>query len=152
MACYQCLRVVIYFILKPNINLIFIIFTANYGALPEAPQNGGGDDFSNEPPLLEELGINPDHILQKTLTILNPMRSTRSEVARDADLAGPLVFCLAFGWMLLLTGKIHFNYIYGIGAMGCVANYGLLTLMSTASVSFFGKLSKYCVRAIITRS
>ena len=68
------------------------------------------------------------------------MRSTRSEVARDADLAGPLVFCLAFGWMLLLTGKIHFNYIYGIGAMGCVANYGLLTLMSTASVSFFGKL------------
>ena len=70
------------------------------------------------------------------------MRSTRSEVARDADLAGPLVFCLAFGWMLLLTGKIHFNYIYGIGAMGCVANYGLLTLMSTASVSFFGKFLK----------
>ena len=129
----------VFFNLKPNINLIFIIFTANYGALPEAQQNAG-DDFSNEPPLLEELGINPDHILQKTLTILNPMRSTRSEVARDADLAGPLVFCLAFGWMLLLTGKIHFNYIYGIGAMGCVANYGLLTLMSTASVSFFGKL------------
>ena len=125
---------------NPNIDCIFIIFTANYGALPEAPQNAG-DDFSNEPPLLEELGINPDHILQKTLTILNPMRSTRSEVARDADLAGPLVFCLAFGWMLLLTGKIHFNYIYGIGAMGCVANYGLLTLMSTASVSFFGKFS-----------
>ena len=126
---------------NPNIDCIFIIFTANYGALPEVPQNAG-DDFSNEPPLLEELGINPDHILQKTLTILNPMRSTRSEVARDADLAGPLVFCLAFGWMLLLTGKIHFNYIYGIGAMGCVANYGLLTLMSTASVSFFGKFSK----------
>ena len=130
---------------KPNINWIFIIFTANYGALPEAPQTAG-DDFSNEPPLLEELGINPDHILQKTLTILNPMRSTRSEVARDADLAGPLVFCLAFGWMLLLTGKIHFNYIYGIGAMGCVANYGLLTLMSTASVSFFGKFSKYLMK------
>ena len=74
------------------------------------------------------------------------MRSTRSEVARDADLAGPLVFCLAFGWMLLLTGKIHFNYIYGIGAMGCVANYGLLTLMSTASVSFFGKFSKYLMK------
>ena len=55
---------------------------------------------------------------------------------------GPLVFCLAFGWMLLLTGKLHFNYIYGIGALGCVANYGLLTLMSTASVSFFGKFMK----------
>ena len=57
-------------------------------------------------------------------------------------MVGPLVFCLAFGWMLLLTGKLHFNYIYGIGALGCVANYGLLTLMSTASVSFFGKFMK----------
>ena len=32
--------------------------------------------FEDEPPLLEELGINPDHILQKTLTVLNPLRST----------------------------------------------------------------------------
>merc|ERR1719384_240931 len=125
----------------------------NYGA-PGVTQNAGGDEFSNEPPLLEELGINPDHILQKTLTILNPMRSTRSEVARDADLAGPLVFCLAFGWMLLLTGKLHFNYIYGIGALGCVANYGLLTLMSTASVSFFVVVSVlgYCILPIVALS
>lgn len=125
----------------------------DYGA-PGVTQNAGGDEFSNEPPLLEELGINPDHILQKTLTILNPMRSTRSEVARDADLAGPLVFCLAFGWMLLLTGKLHFNYIYGIGALGCVANYGLLTLMSTASVSFFVVVSVlgYCILPIVALS
>ena len=32
--------------------------------------------FEDEPPLLEELGINPDHIFQKTLTVLNPMRTT----------------------------------------------------------------------------
>ena len=82
------------------------------------------DEFANEPPLLEELGINPEHIMQKTLTVLNPFRTTRTDVAGDADLAGPLVFCLAFGSLLLLSGKIHFNYIYGIGAMGCVANYG----------------------------
>ena len=109
----------------------------NYGA-PVVSANPGEDEFSNEPPLLEELGINPDHIMQKTLTVLNPMRSTRSEVAGDADLAGPLVFCLAFGSMLLFTGKFSFNYIYGIGAMGCVANYGLLSLMSTSEVSFTG--------------
>ena len=35
-----------------------------------------GQGFEDEPPLLEELGINPDHIMQKTLTVLNPMRST----------------------------------------------------------------------------
>ena len=38
------------------------------------PSDTGG--FEDEPPLLEELGINPDHILQKTLTVLNPLRST----------------------------------------------------------------------------
>ena len=32
--------------------------------------------FDDEPPLLEELGINPDHIMQKTLTVLNPLRAT----------------------------------------------------------------------------
>ncbi|XP_026476248.1 protein YIPF5-like [Ctenocephalides felis] len=33
---------------------------------------GGGGEFDDEPPLLEELGINPDHILKKTLSVLNP--------------------------------------------------------------------------------
>uniref|UniRef100_V5GJX1 Putative yip1 domain family member 5 n=1 Tax=Ixodes ricinus TaxID=34613 RepID=V5GJX1_IXORI len=33
-------------------------------------------------------------------------------------MAGPLVFCLAFGGFLLLTGKVHFGYIYGIGLAG----------------------------------
>lgn len=34
----------------------------------------GDDEFSNEPPLLEELGIYPEHIIQKTLSVLNPFR------------------------------------------------------------------------------
>ena len=49
------------------------------------------DEFANEPPLLEELGINPEHIFQKTLSVLNPFRATRPDVAGDSDLAGPLV-------------------------------------------------------------
>ena len=40
-------------------------------------------------------GINAEHILQKTLSVLNPFRATRPDVAGDSDLAGPLVFCLA---------------------------------------------------------
>lgn len=115
---------------------------------------GTDEDFNNEPPLLEELGINLDHIVQKTLTVLNPMRSTRSDVAGDADLAGPLVFCCAFGGLLLFTGKVHFNYIYGIGAMGSVANYGLLSLMATAPVSFTVVVSVlgYCILPIVALS
>jgi hypothetical protein len=52
---------------------------------------GQEDEFANEAPLLEELGINPEHIFQKTLAVLNPFRATRPEVAGDSDLAGPLV-------------------------------------------------------------
>ena len=116
--------------------------------------NADSDEFANEPPLLEELGINLDHIIQKTLTVLNPLRSPPREAAGDADLAGPLVFCLAFGSLLLLTGKVHFNYIYGIGLMGCVANYGLLTLMSQAPVSITVVVSVlgYCILPIVVLS
>ena len=48
--------------------------SASFGGQAGAGQTNSG--FEDEPPLLEELGINPDHILQKTLTVLNPMRST----------------------------------------------------------------------------
>lgn len=96
-----------------------------------APGGGNsGDAYADEPPLLEELGINFDQISQKTMAVLNPLRSTQANILHDSDLAGPLVFCLAFGIFLLLTGKVSFGYIYGIGLLGCVSMYGLLNLMS----------------------
>ena len=70
-------------------------FGAGPASGPGPAGGAGGEDFENEPPLLEELGINAEHILQKTLAVLNPFRATRPEVAGDSDLAGPLVFCLA---------------------------------------------------------
>lgn len=39
-------------------------------------------DYENEPPLLEELGVNFDHIRLKTLAVLNPFGSTRADVRR----------------------------------------------------------------------
>jgi hypothetical protein len=116
--------------------------------------HGGGDDFSDEAPLLEELGINVEHILQKTLAVLNPFRATKPEVAGDSDLAGPLVFCLAFGFLLLFVGKVHFNYIYGIGVLGCIAMYGLLSMMSMAPVPFTVIVSVlgYCILPIVMLS
>ena len=114
----------------------------------------GQEDFSDEPPLLEELGINVEHIAQKTLSVLNPFRATRPDVAGDSDLAGPLVFCLAFGSLLLLVGKVHFNYIYGIGVMGCVAMYALLSMMSLSPVPFTVIVSVlgYCILPIVMLS
>jgi len=39
----------------------------------------------------------------QTLAVLNPFRTTDASILQDTDLAGPLVFCLAFGAFLLLV-------------------------------------------------
>jgi len=57
-------------------------------------------------------GINFDHIYQKTLAVLNPLKATEQDAVADSDLAGPLVFCMMFGATLLLAGKIHFGWIF----------------------------------------
>lgn len=111
---------------------------------------GGGENFDsieNEPPLLEELGVNFDHIRQKTMAVLNPLKQADASVIHDNDLAGPLVFCLMFGAALLLHGKIHFGFIYGIGVLGCLGIYLLLNLMSTDGISLTCTVSVigYCL-------
>lgn len=105
------------------------------GAYGSGPSGHDGTDFDNEPPLLEELGINPNHIFQKvihqasplsiyiwfwtslnpplycilarfqTLSVLNPFRTTEQSMLQDADMAGPLVFCLTLGAFLLLVRR-----------------------------------------------
>lgn len=47
---------------------------------PAGGAKGYEEDFENEPPLLEELGINFDHIRQKTLAVLNPLKMASAEV------------------------------------------------------------------------
>lgn len=89
-----------------------------------------GDPFADEPPLLEELGINFNQINQKTLAVIIPFRKPEKSILHESDLTGPLVFCFAFGTFLLLSGKLHFSYIYGIGILGCLSIYLLLNLMA----------------------
>ncbi|XP_072107951.1 protein YIPF5-like [Mobula birostris] len=109
---------------------------------------GGTDD---EPPLLEEIGINFDHIWQKTLTVLNPMKPADGSIMNETDLAGPVVFCLAFGATLLLAGKVHFGYVYGISVFGCLAIHTLLNLMSVTGVSYgcVASVLGYCLLPMI---
>jgi hypothetical protein len=107
----------------------------------------------DEPPLLEELGINMDHILLKTKAVVVPFArlpfqkdaaglssssfaldaaSSSSIIMDDADLAGPLVFALLLGAELLVTGKTHsFGYIYGLSLFGCCSLTLVLNLMRT---------------------
>ena len=88
------------------------------------------EDYDNEPPLLEELGINFDKILKKTKAVLNPNNmNVPAELLDDGDMAGPLVFCLVLGAEMLLTGKINFGYIYGFSICSAIGAYGILDLL-----------------------
>jgi protein YIPF5/7 len=87
----------------------------------------------DETPLLQELGINFSHIFQKTYMILNPLRID-SHFVDDTDLAGPLLFCFLIAGFLLLSGKAHFGYIYGVAMVGCLFMYAILNVMSSQSI------------------
>ncbi|XP_010890681.1 protein YIPF7 isoform X2 [Esox lucius] len=107
-----------------------------------------------EPPLLEELGINFEHIWQKTLTVLNPMMPADGSIMNETDLTGPILFCIALGASLLMGGKSHFGYIYGINAIGCIAMYTLLNLMSSLTVSYgcVASVLGYCLLPMVVLS
>ncbi|KAI1160285.1 hypothetical protein F5B18DRAFT_514931 [Nemania serpens] len=88
------------------------------------------EGYDGEPPLLEELGVNWTHIQMKTVAVLNPFARIDQHIMDDSDLAGPILFFLLFGTFLLLSGKVHFGYIYGLALMGSIALHTILSLMS----------------------
>ncbi|KAG6608874.1 Rab GTPase interacting factor, Golgi membrane protein [Phytophthora cinnamomi] len=110
------------------------------------------DEFANEPPLLEELGINFEHIWAKTVSVLLPTKQINEHILDDADLAGPLVFCFLFGMCLLLAAKVHFGYIYGFGVLSCLFMYLLMNLLSperTIDIYRVCSVLGYCLLPII---
>jgi len=56
----------------------------------------------------------------------------------DSDLFGPIIFCLLFGTFLLLSGKVHFGYIYGLAAIGSVSLHLIFSLMSNPQLDSAG--------------
>ncbi|XP_069868640.1 protein YIPF7 [Dipodomys merriami] len=124
---------------------------SNADYYPQAPYI---DSFDEEPPLLEELGINFDHIWQKTLTVLNPMKPADGSIMNETDLTGPILFCIALGATLLLAGKVQFGYVYGMSAIGCLGIYALLNLMSSAGVSYgcVASVLGYCLLPMVILS
>ncbi|KAK4145579.1 uncharacterized protein C8A04DRAFT_26577 [Dichotomopilus funicola] len=88
------------------------------------------EGYPTEPPLLEELGVNVNHIGAKTLAVLNPFSRIDQHLMDDSDLAGPLFFFLLYGTFLLLSGRVHFGYIYGLAVFGSVLLHAILSLMA----------------------
>ncbi len=105
---------------------------------PQAPSLHSDSNFmaSDEVPLLEELGINLEHIGMKTKAVILPFgrfgghSMDPADIVKDADLAGPIAFCLVLGAEMVLTGKLQFGYIYGFGVFGCASMTLIVNLMS----------------------
>ncbi|KAI5968123.1 MSM1, partial [Candida theae] len=113
----------------------------------------GTSGYPGEPPLLEELGINFSHIKSKTLVVLNPlMKDIPSDIMADSDLAGPILFVLLFGTLLLLAGKVQFGYIYGVGLFGTVSLHYLFKFMSNDTqidLSRSASVIGYCLLPLV---
>jgi len=61
------------------------------------------------------------------------------------------IFCLIFGLFLLLAGKVHFGYIYGVGVIACMSMWMLLNLMSVSGIDIVRTTSilGYCLLPIV---
>ncbi len=97
-----------------------------------------GEGEGDEPPILEELGINFGHIRSKTRIVLYPRRHRFDQsVVDDDDFAGPLLFCLVLGVLLLFKGKVHFGTIYGVFVIGLLGIWAVLNLMSQKGIDIY---------------
>lgn len=147
-----------------NPSIPFLSFDVNsaaastsFSAAPHFPSStiGGASGFDDEPPLLEELGINTKQIYQKTISILNPFRINH-HLHEDADLSGPFLFLMAFGLFQLLAGKLHFGIILGWVTMASVFLYVVFNMLAgkNGNLDMFKCLSLigYCMLPIVMLS
>lgn len=51
----------------------------------------------------------------------------------DSDIIGPLIFLVCFGFLLALSGKLHFGYVYGLSLMGSTSLHFIISLMTPSA-------------------
>nr|XP_043608745.1 protein YIPF5 homolog [Erigeron canadensis] len=116
---------------------------------------GSNINFDDEPPLLEELGINTKQIWNKTVSILNPFK-VKTDIHEDADLSGPFLFLMAFGLFQLLAGKLHFGIILGWVTVASLFLYVVFNMLAgrNGNLDLYRCLSLigYCMLPIVILS
>jgi len=120
----------------------------------KSDNNHGNSDFNDELPLLEELGISPEHIKMKIKCVMM-FGKVDKNILDDGDMGGPFLFLILFGASLLLRGKVQFGYLYGFGIFGCVMIFMLINLMSkNGSILLYNTISVmgYCLIPIVILS
>jgi len=90
-------------------------------------------DEDDEPPLLEELGIDIGKIVARLLQSLDPTGKC-GVVLGDYDVIGPIALYLTYTSLLLLAGgKLMFSYVYGLAVLTSLCMYGLLWAMTDSA-------------------
>ncbi|PNH09918.1 Protein YIPF5 [Tetrabaena socialis] len=99
--------------------------SGSYGAYGSyaAPSSGYGG-FEDEPPLLEELGIDVGAIFVKTRAVL--LLRFNSRYLDDLDMGGALIFVFILAGLQLLMGKLHFGVTLGWSVVFSVLLWFLL--------------------------
>jgi len=111
---------------------------------PPHPHASGVDmsaDYENEPPLLEELGINIGAVVNKARTVANPFSKIDSSFADDADMTGPVVLGILLGFAHMFQKKVQFSVIYSQMIVGCLSVYFIFNLMSTRGIDLYRSTS-----------
>lgn len=124
------------------------IFTPEMSAPPVMTSYGPSDIPGNEPnefdepPLLDELEIYPQRIMEKSLAVLNPFHAqglvdNPEYFFKETDLAGPILFCLTLAACLFVSGsKSQFGYIYGLCVISVIVMYILIALMCNSTENY----------------
>ncbi|KAL5976360.1 hypothetical protein ACLOJK_020691 [Asimina triloba] len=135
----------------PNASIPFMSFdigsaASSSSAAFSAPVYGAaiGSSFDDEPPLLEELGIDTRQIWRKTTSILNPFRIDPA-IHEEADLSGPFLFVTAFGLFQLLAGKLQFGIILGWLIVSSLFLYVVFNMLAGRN----GNLDLYCCLSLV---
>ncbi|XP_050427794.1 protein YIPF5-like [Adelges cooleyi] len=103
---------------------------------PSSPWQQPATNFTgeeDEPPLLEELGIDVNKIFTRLLHSLDPTGRC-GVILGDYDVIGPIALYLTYTSLLLLAGgKLMFSYVYGLAVLTSVCMYALLWAMTDSS-------------------
>ena len=86
------------------------------------------NDDCNDPPLLEDLGIDINEIKNKLCSVFKLSQLKEIDM-KNGDLFGPFLLCILFSISLLVKGRIQFGNLYGIILIGCIGIYSLINLM-----------------------
>ena len=106
--------------------------TIGSGSMSNSFGPSSGYGFDDEPPLLEELGIDLGLILRKSTAMLRP-HGLPPETLLDGDLIGPVFFCLLLATAHLLAGKVLFGYVLGWSLVSSFVTSTVLGMLTPAS-------------------